>query len=63
LIVSTRRDFEYKLRRKLAQKIDYVRYIQYETNLDSLRKIRKKKNGKNNNNNNNDDELIMIIIK
>lgn len=40
-IIRKRRDFEYVLHRKGAKKTDYLRYMQYELNLDMLRKKRK----------------------
>lgn len=41
-IMSRRRDFEYSLRRRAAIKTDFLRYVQYETSLEQLRKLRKK---------------------
>ncbi|CAL8463055.1 g2589 [Coccomyxa elongata] len=40
-IVKRRTDFEYSLKRRAAVKADYLRYIQYESDLDELRKLRK----------------------
>jgi len=40
-IVSKRRDFEYMMKRKAPRKEDYLRYIEYETMLENLRKKRK----------------------
>lgn len=42
-IMKKRSHFEYALRRRITQKIDYLRYIQYELNLDTLRRERKKR--------------------
>ena len=42
-IVKRRTAFEYKLQRRIVQEADFLRYIQYELNLDLLRKRRKKK--------------------
>ncbi|KCV67703.1 hypothetical protein H696_05811 [Fonticula alba] len=44
-IVKKRTDFEYKLRRRIPVKLDYLRYIQYEMNLESLRAQRKQRLG------------------
>lgn len=52
-MVAKRREFEYLLRRYEARKVDYMRYVEYELNLESLRALRtkriregkKKKNG------------------
>lgn len=41
-IVKKRQNFEYALRRRAALKIDYARYIEYETNLEKLRQVRRK---------------------
>eukprot|EP00039_Didymoeca_costata_P013918 m.218098 g.218098 ORF g.218098 m.218098 type:complete len:590 (+) comp15899_c0_seq2:70-1839(+) len=41
LIIKRRRAFEYALRRRQTRKIDYLRYIQYELNVEELRKERK----------------------
>ncbi|KAI8371436.1 U3 small nucleolar RNA-associated protein 6-domain-containing protein [Radiomyces spectabilis] len=40
-IVKKRTNFEYALKRRIAKKIDFLRYIEYEMNLDTLRKKRK----------------------
>ncbi|KAJ3344310.1 U3 snoRNP protein [Gonapodya sp. JEL0774] len=40
-IVKARTDHEYRLARRVSRQVDYLRYIQYETNLESLRKKRK----------------------
>lgn len=40
-IVKKRRDFEFLMRRKLARKADFLRYLEYEMNLEALRKLRK----------------------
>lgn len=42
-IVKRRRDFEYRLKRPSPLKQDYLLYIDYEKQLDSLRNLRKKK--------------------
>jgi len=42
-VVAKRREFEYKLRRLVARKPDYLRYLAYEINLEALRKIRRQK--------------------
>ncbi|KAJ5103711.1 RNA-processing protein HAT helix [Penicillium argentinense] len=44
-IVKKRSDFEHKLNARGAQPVDFVRYVQYEMNLDSLRKKRVKRLG------------------
>ncbi|XP_028395280.1 U3 small nucleolar RNA-associated protein 6 homolog [Dendronephthya gigantea] len=44
-IVKRRTAFEYKLQKRIVQEADFLRYIQYELNLDLLRKRRKKKCG------------------
>ena len=41
-IVKQRRKFEYQLKRPSPLKQDFVSYIDYETQLDSLRQLRKK---------------------
>ncbi|KAF3792630.1 U3 small nucleolar RNA-associated protein [Nymphaea thermarum] len=41
-IVRKRRDFEYRLKRPSPLKQDFIAYINYETQLDALRKLRKK---------------------
>ena len=40
-IVRRRKDFEYSLRKRQTRKIDFLRYIEYEMSVDSLRKLRK----------------------
>lgn len=45
-IVQKRTFFEYRLKRKPPEKIDFLRYIEYETNLEKLRKKRRKKQGR-----------------
>ncbi|KAK9727368.1 U3 snoRNP protein [Basidiobolus ranarum] len=40
-IVKKRTNFEYSLKRRSPKKIDYLRYIEYELNLENLRKKRK----------------------
>ncbi|XP_062507486.1 U3 small nucleolar RNA-associated protein 6 homolog [Corticium candelabrum] len=42
-IVRKRRNFEYQINRRIVQKEDYLRYIQYEISLDMLRRKRKKR--------------------
>ncbi|KAH9328245.1 hypothetical protein KI387_000353, partial [Taxus chinensis] len=41
-IVKKRRDFEYLLKRPCPLKEDYIRYIEYEKQLEALRNLRKK---------------------
>ncbi len=41
-IVRKRRDFEYMLKRPSTLKRDYLRYVQYETELEDVRRARKK---------------------
>ena len=41
-IVKRRRAFEYALRRRQTQKTDFLKYLQYELNVEALRKRRKK---------------------
>jgi U3 small nucleolar RNA-associated protein 6 len=43
--VKKRTAFEYKLKRRISNKIDFIKYIEYEMNLESLRNIRKQKLG------------------
>ncbi|KAL4906161.1 hypothetical protein BDW74DRAFT_177186 [Aspergillus multicolor] len=45
LIVKKRSDFEHKINARGAQPADYVRYAEYEMNLDSLRRRRVKRLG------------------
>lgn len=40
-IIRKRRDFEYRLQKRIVQKTDFLRYMQYEINLDMLKKKRK----------------------
>lgn len=40
-IVRQRRDFEYLMKRHSALKQDFLRYVDYETQLESVRKARK----------------------
>mmetsp|Transcript_11449 Transcript_11449/g.28191 ORF Transcript_11449/g.28191 Transcript_11449/m.28191 type:complete len:804 (-) Transcript_11449:173-2584(-) len=42
-IVRARSDFEYRMQRKSPNKIDFLRYIEYELNLEALRKARKRR--------------------
>lgn len=44
-IVEKRRDFEYMMKRIPLRKIDGLRYIEYELNLDALRQKRKERSG------------------
>ncbi|KAL6059850.1 U3 snoRNP protein [Balamuthia mandrillaris] len=44
-IVKRRRHFEYAVQRRGAEKFDFLRYIQYEMNLDLLRRRRKGRMG------------------
>lgn len=44
-IVKKRTNFEYALKRRIAKKIDFLRYIEYEMNLEALRKKRKARLG------------------
>jgi len=44
-IIKKRRHFEYNVRRKQIFKVDYLRYAEYETRLDLLRRKRKKRQG------------------
>eukprot|EP00656_Telonema_subtile_P023029 TRINITY_DN24320_c0_g1_i1.p1 TRINITY_DN24320_c0_g1~~TRINITY_DN24320_c0_g1_i1.p1 ORF type:complete len:149 (-),score=33.54 TRINITY_DN24320_c0_g1_i1:84-530(-) len=44
-IIKKRRHFEYNIRRKAIYKVDYLRYAEYETRLDLLRRKRKKRQG------------------
>lgn len=45
-IVHRRETFEYRLKRRVAAKIDYLRYLTYELNLEALRRVRKHRLGK-----------------
>lgn len=40
-IIRKRREFEYRLQKRIVQKTDFLRYMQYEINLDLLKKKRK----------------------
>ncbi|KAI9190583.1 U3 small nucleolar RNA-associated protein 6-domain-containing protein [Polychytrium aggregatum] len=40
-IIKRRTDFEYAIHRRISKKSDYLRYIEYEMNLEKLRKKRK----------------------
>ncbi|CAN0294818.1 unnamed protein product [Discosporangium mesarthrocarpum] len=42
-IVAKRTKFEYDLRRRQTRKLDFLRYIEYEVNLEGLRALRTKK--------------------
>ncbi|CAM9944310.1 unnamed protein product [Pylaiella littoralis] len=42
-ILAKRRDFEYMLQRHEARRLDYMRYVEYELNLESLRALRTKR--------------------
>ncbi|CAM9423009.1 unnamed protein product, partial [Hapterophycus canaliculatus] len=42
-IVARRREFEYMLQRHEARRLDYMRYVEYELNLESLRALRTKR--------------------
>jgi len=44
-IIKKRRNFEYNVRRKQIYKVDFLRYAEYETRLDLLRRKRKKRQG------------------
>ncbi|KNC50398.1 U3 snoRNP protein [Thecamonas trahens ATCC 50062] len=44
-IVATRSDFEYKLKRRAPDRVTFVRYLEYEANLEKLRRRRRKKVG------------------
>ncbi|KAL5335725.1 U3 small nucleolar RNA-associated protein 6-domain-containing protein [Aspergillus crustosus] len=44
-IIKKRSDFEHKINARGSQPIDFVRYAEYEMNLDSLRRIRVKRMG------------------
>ncbi|KAI8906696.1 U3 small nucleolar RNA-associated protein 6-domain-containing protein, partial [Gorgonomyces haynaldii] len=44
-IVKKRTQFEYQVHRHIAKKIDFLRYIEYESNLEQLRRKRKKRLG------------------
>lgn len=44
-IVRKRRDYEYRLQKRIVQKSDFLRYMQYEINLDMLKKKRKSRLG------------------
>lgn len=41
-IVKQRRKFEYRLKRPCPLKQDFLSYVEYETQLDALRRLRKK---------------------
>jgi hypothetical protein len=40
-IVNKRRDFEYLLQRRAPRKVDYIRYVAYEIEIEELRRERK----------------------
>lgn len=40
-IITKRREYEYHLQKRIVQKADFLRYMQYEINLDMLKKKRK----------------------
>jgi U3 small nucleolar RNA-associated protein 6 len=40
-IATKRRDFEYLLKRRSPRRVDFIRYIKYEMDLDEDRKRRK----------------------
>ena len=40
-IIQKRRNFEYQMNRRALRKIDVLRYVSYEQNLDTLRSLRK----------------------
>ncbi|PFX20216.1 U3 small nucleolar RNA-associated protein 6-like [Stylophora pistillata] len=44
-IVRKRREYEYRLQKRIVQKSDFLRYMQYEINLDMLKKKRKSRLG------------------
>jgi len=44
-IVKRRTDFEYALKRRAALKQDFLRYADYETKLEQLRKMRRASRG------------------
>eukprot|EP01147_Barroeca_monosierra_P000318 gene318-3687_t len=44
-IVKKREQFEYRLRRRVTRREDFLAYIQYETSLEKLRKLRKRRLG------------------
>ncbi len=45
-IIKKRTHFEYLIKRRNAEKTDFLRYLEYEINLDVLLKKRKKRKGK-----------------
>ncbi|KAJ2713716.1 U3 snoRNP protein [Coemansia spiralis] len=45
MVVKRRTKFEYNLRRRRVQRADFLRYIEYELNVDALRRQRKKRQG------------------
>ena len=44
-LVDQRRSYEYRLQRRAARKIDYLRYSEYELKVTKLCKLRKKRLG------------------
>lgn len=44
-LMNKRKGFEYKIQKRTKQKEDFLSYIQYETNLLDLIKIRREKTG------------------
>lgn len=41
--MKQRRNFEYRLKRRIVKKVDFVRYVEYEMNLELLRQKRTRK--------------------
>jgi hypothetical protein len=41
--VTQRRNFEYRLKRRVVKKIDFIRYLEYEMQLEALRQKRKER--------------------
>mmetsp|Transcript_9729 Transcript_9729/g.12787 ORF Transcript_9729/g.12787 Transcript_9729/m.12787 type:complete len:562 (+) Transcript_9729:20-1705(+) len=42
-LVDQRRQFEYRLQRRASRKVDFIRYVEFELKVDSLRRIRKRR--------------------
>jgi len=46
MIAKRRTDFEYAVKRKGKERVDFIKYIEYELDLDLLRKKRVERLGK-----------------
>ena len=62
-IIKKRTNFEYALHRRIKQKIDFLRSIEYEMNLEELRKKRMKRLGKDLIKKKKDDDLYFSLFR